>query len=159
MKIYVASSWRNENQPVVVETLRADGHEVYDFRNPPGRAGFGWEQVGLVGGADGVTAPNLVSALQHPVAREGFAADMGALRACDACVLVGPAGNDAHLELGWAVGAGKRTAVLLPWLPRAGLMYSMVEKLALHLDDLRGWLKGIVCADCGYLLQCSRHAP
>ena len=34
MKIYVASSWRNERHPGVVELLRIAGHEVYDFRNP-----------------------------------------------------------------------------------------------------------------------------
>jgi hypothetical protein len=32
-KVYVASSWRNIYQPSVVEQLRADGHEVYVFRN------------------------------------------------------------------------------------------------------------------------------
>ena len=34
MKIYVASSWRNAQQPAVVARLREAGHEVYDFRNP-----------------------------------------------------------------------------------------------------------------------------
>ena len=34
-KIYVASSWRNEYYPEVVEKLREAGHEMYDFRNPP----------------------------------------------------------------------------------------------------------------------------
>lgn len=34
-KIYVASSWRNKYYSEVVDTLRAAGHEVYDFRNPP----------------------------------------------------------------------------------------------------------------------------
>lgn len=45
MRVYVASSWRNSLQPSVVEALRAEGHEVYDFRNPPERTGFGWGQV------------------------------------------------------------------------------------------------------------------
>ncbi len=42
MKLYVASSWRNKEQPVVVEMLRQAGHEVYDFRAPhlgPGKRG------------------------------------------------------------------------------------------------------------------------
>ncbi|KKM57932.1 hypothetical protein LCGC14_1550120, partial [marine sediment metagenome] len=29
MKFYVASSWRNERQPHVVEYLRKMGHDVY----------------------------------------------------------------------------------------------------------------------------------
>lgn len=31
-KIYVASSWKNERLDEVVKALRADGHDVYDFR-------------------------------------------------------------------------------------------------------------------------------
>jgi len=37
MKIYVASSWRNEKQSLAVTYLRGSGHEVYDFKNPDGR--------------------------------------------------------------------------------------------------------------------------
>lgn len=37
MKIYLASSWRNERQPAVLAALREAGHEVYDFRNPAPR--------------------------------------------------------------------------------------------------------------------------
>ena len=48
MKIYVASSWRNERQPEVVRCLRQRGHEVYDFRHPtPGDFGFRWSEIDL----------------------------------------------------------------------------------------------------------------
>ncbi|WP_288286697.1 hypothetical protein [uncultured Prevotella sp.] len=47
-KIYVASSWRNEYYPEVVEKLREAGREVYDFRNPPsGDPGFKWGNVSV----------------------------------------------------------------------------------------------------------------
>lgn len=46
MRIYVASSWRNERQPEVVARLRAEGHEVYDFRRPNGQQdGFHWSEI------------------------------------------------------------------------------------------------------------------
>jgi len=46
MRVYVASSWRNEKQPAVVKALREAGHEVYDFRSPtPGNTGFSWRKV------------------------------------------------------------------------------------------------------------------
>lgn len=46
MHIYVASSRRNTYFPEVVAALRAAGHEVYDFRNPPnGAPGFKWTKV------------------------------------------------------------------------------------------------------------------
>jgi len=38
---------------------------------------------------------------------------MNALRWCEACVLLLPCGRSAHLELGWAAGAGKRTVVII----------------------------------------------
>ena len=45
-KIYVASSWKNPYQPQVVKKLREQGHEVFDFRNPPdGKGGFFWRDV------------------------------------------------------------------------------------------------------------------
>ena len=44
--IYVASSWRNPYYPEVVKRLKAEGHDVYDFRNPPhGGTGFHWTDV------------------------------------------------------------------------------------------------------------------
>lgn len=45
-RIYLASSWRNTEQPELVNVLRATGHRVYDFGNPPmGRQGFAWSQI------------------------------------------------------------------------------------------------------------------
>ena len=45
-KIYVASSWKNPYQPQVVNKLREQGHQVFDFRNPPdGKGGFTVQEV------------------------------------------------------------------------------------------------------------------
>ena len=113
MKIYVASGWRNIYQPAVVDLCRKAGHETYDFRNPgPGDNGFGWSEIDPSWKAWDFDRYRKL--LQHPRAEQGFALDMGALKACDACLLVYPCGKSAHLELGWAAGAGKRTAVLHP---------------------------------------------
>lgn len=141
-KIYVASSWRNQFQPGVVEALRSDGHEVYDFRNPPNRSGFSWRQVSDVPPSEWTTA-EWRNVLTHPVAVAGFGADMGALRDCDVCVLVLPCGRSAHLELGWAAGAGKRTIVLAaPTLDEPELMVKMCDGgIALDLAELRGMLR------------------
>lgn len=114
MRIYVASSWRNPWQPAVVQQLRTWGHEVYDFREPePGVTGFAWSDISPVWQEWRPAAYR--RALTHEVAEEGFRRDMDALRSCDACVLVLPCGNSAHLELGWAAGAEKKTAVLFPF--------------------------------------------
>ncbi len=149
--IYVASSWRNMIQQATVHTLRAAGFDVYDFQNPPNGAGFGWEQISLghskplhVGDNVVVDLSNTVDylrALEHPRAVEGFNADMDALKAAEIVVLVLPCGRSAHLELGWAVGAGKRTCVYAPeetMTPE--LMYKMVDHIAPSMMDLLGWL-------------------
>lgn len=113
MKIYVASSWRNPWQPPVVALLRERGHKVYNFRNPiPGDDGFSWSEID--DDWKEWTPEQYRKRLEHPAAERGFGFDMDALRSCDACVLVQPCGISAHLELGWAVGAGKSTAVLFP---------------------------------------------
>lgn len=141
MRIYVASSWRNQLQPAVVELLRVDGHEVYDFKNPPGNSGFGWEQLDC-GDPDTWDAGAFVQALKRPRAVEGYLSDMQALRNCDACLLVLLCGRSAHLELGWAVGAGKTTAILLDAKPTPELMYKMVDLISKDLDHVRRFLRG-----------------
>ena len=46
MKVYVASSWRNTSQPVVVARLQWEGYEVYDFRRPTEcSTGFHWSEI------------------------------------------------------------------------------------------------------------------
>lgn len=114
MRIYVASSWRNIYQPAVVALCRKAGHEVYDFRNPgPGDNGFGWSEIDPAWKSwDFKRYRELLR--DHPRAQQGFDLDMNALRECEACLLVYPCGKSAHLELGWAAGAGKHTGVVVP---------------------------------------------
>lgn len=121
MKIYAASSWRNEHFNNVVSTLRVSGgHEVYDFRDE----GFSWRELdGAYKAGEPWGAAKLNEACTSKVAQEAFARDMNALRRCDACVLVLPAGRSAHLEAGWAVGAGKRVVVYAPEPIEPELMY------------------------------------
>src|SRR6266446_8879904 len=111
MNIYVASSWRNTLQPELVILLRQAGHEVYDFRHPaPGNEGFHWEAIDPQW--QQWTPQQYREALQHPIAQAGYALDMAALTACDACVLVLPSGRSASYEFGRAIGAGKRGAIV-----------------------------------------------
>jgi hypothetical protein len=111
-RVYVASSWRNERQLLIVETLRAAGHQVYDFKNPaPGNTGFSWKQVSDKPPAEWTVA-DYKAALDHPISAHGFMCDFRAMRWADTFVLVLPCGRSAHLELGWATGAGKRTVIL-----------------------------------------------
>lgn len=134
MKIYVASSWRNEQQPAVVARLRAENHEVYDFRNPdPEIPGFSWRWCAAEPppwSADGTRV-----VLQHPVAQRGFDLDFAAMKWADAIVMAQPCGRSAALELGWGAGAGKITVALLADGQEPELMVKMADYIAVSLDE------------------------
>jgi hypothetical protein len=137
VRIYVASSWRNEHQQGVVEALRKAGHEVYDFKNPaPGEHGFGWREIAP--GWESWTTAQYREALRHPIARHGFQRDEEALVNADACVLVLPCGRSAHLEFGVAIGAGKRGFVYVPERIEPELMYLLAgdDPIVETLDEL-----------------------
>lgn len=140
-KVYVASSWRNENHPVVCQALEDLGLDVYNFRKPNGETGFGWQDAGLDPGQYGVTLPQVyLEALDNPQAVVGFNRDMTALDAADIVILVLPCERDAHLELGYAVGAGKKTIILLNNPVKPSLMYKMVDHISPHLGELLAFL-------------------
>ena len=142
MKVYVASSWRNDRQPAVVEALQAAGYEVYDFRHPtPGDSGFHWSEIDP--NWHRWDADTYREALGHPVARHGFRNDMNALMEADVVVLVLPCGRSAHLELGHACGSGKPTAILLANDNEPELMYRMVTLLANDVIEVIEWLKAM----------------
>jgi hypothetical protein len=125
MRIYVASSWRNRRQPQVVAGLLEEGHEVYDFRGPDNNS-FHWSEIDP--NWREWSASEFRRALTHPIADRGFACDLEALRSADAVVLLLPCGRSAHLEAGWAAGAGKRVLILLdPDGNEPELMYKMAE--------------------------------
>jgi len=134
MKIYVASSWRNEKQPEVVTELREAGYEVYDFRNPaPGNNGFHWSEIDP--DWKQWTPERYRECLQHPYAEYGFASDMNALRAADVVVAVQPFGRSASLELGWASGTGKTTILLLED-GEPELMVKMCDAICVNMDEV-----------------------
>lgn len=141
MRIYLASSWRNPDQPAMVQALRAEGHEVYDFRNPPNGTGFGWTQLGKGDPADW-SLSDFRNALGVDRAQEGFKSDFSAMQWADAIVLLLPCGRSAHLELGWAAGAGKLSVVVLSERQfEPELMYLMADHICVNeqecLDVLR----------------------
>jgi hypothetical protein len=137
-KIYVASSWRNKKQSVVVSELKAQGHEVYDFRNPnDGDNGFHWSEIDP--NWRSWTPEEYRSHLDHTIAERGFKNDFDAMEWADTFVLVQPCGRSAHLELGWACGAGKKTCILLD-NGEPELMVKMVDFIAIDLDEVIQWL-------------------
>ena len=142
MKIYLASSWRNTNQPPTVVWLRRIGHEVYDFRNLPDGAGFGWEET-QADKLDSGSPDAFLRALKHPVAEAGFASDFEAMEWAEAFVLLLPCGRSAHLEAGWAIGQGKPTAILTGRGEDWELMYKMADLVSFQTSEVEEWLSDL----------------
>ena len=133
-RIYLASSWRNPQQPSMVELLRQNGHRVYDFRNPPHSTGFKWDDIGL---RLPCRAEDYRRALlSHPRAAQGFNADFSAMRWADTCLLLLPCGRSAHLELGWMAGAGKRTIILTQDNEEPELMALLADKICINPQEV-----------------------
>lgn len=140
MKIYVASSWRNQLYYPVIERLSDLGHDVWDWRHPPtGGDGFRWQECGLVDyqHGDKIDARTWNGLLNHPIAQAGFASDLAGMNWCDLGVLLHPCGRSAHLEAGWLAGRGKTVHVLATEETEPDLMILALNgKLFCHLDDL-----------------------
>lgn len=122
MKVYVASSWRNEFQPEVVLRLRSEGHDVYDFRDSEG---FNWREVDP--NWLHWTPEQYLKGLNHECAERGFRRDMKALDWCEVCVYVMPCGPSASMEMGYARGQGKLVIVYIPALREPDLMVKMAQ--------------------------------
>lgn len=115
MKLYVASSWRNEHYDGVCNFLLQCGHRIWNWRQPPtGGNGFSWSQCGMEGHRHGdkVSVANWKDMLDAQPACLGFASDLCGMNWCEVGVLLHPCGRSAHLEAGWLAGRGKRVHIL-----------------------------------------------
>lgn len=148
-RIYAASSWRNQLQPEVVTRLRTEGYEVYDFRHPaPGNEGFSWRQTDpAYDASEPANHRRWHMMTSHAIARSGFKLNYDAMKAADAFVLVLPSGRSAHLEAGYAAGAGKRLIVLMPEPQEPELMYLMANAIVATVDEVVGCLAGYYAHD------------
>lgn len=144
LRVYVASSWRNKHFPDVISEIMDAGFDAYDFRSA--NANFSWNDLEhtavTIDGTEWRT-DEFVQSLTDPRAIKAFDNDMDALKKADACVLVMPAGRSAHLELGYAVGRGKPTAIYLTEPMEPELMAKMAGSICLTIQDVLDFLRGI----------------
>lgn len=143
MKIYVASSWRNQQQPEVVRVLREAGHSVYDFHNPRhDDNGFGWKQV--TDEPPPWSAEKTREVLRHPVAERGYGFDKEAMLWADTCVMVQPCGRSAYEEFGWFCGRGKRAIALLADAQEPELMIKLGDHICVSMEEVLAVLKTVL---------------
>ena len=88
------------------------------------------------------TPKQLIDSLDHPLTEAGFKSAMDGLTNAEALVLVMPCGRSAHLEMGYAAGAGIPTIILMSDGEPA-LMYRMATRFDIDLDGVLESLKAI----------------
>ena len=136
MNVFLTTVWANPQHPEVVGSLRSAGFVVYDFAVHGPTLAPWW-------GHDAVTAEQFTTGLADPMQLSSFRRNFEAMQAADVCVLLLPAGRSAHLELGWFVGRGVPTVVVLGDCPPHELAYSLVDCLVPSVDGLVDALHGL----------------
>lgn len=138
--IYLIGSLRNPEIPLFAGDLRKAGFDVFDSWYAAGdKADDAWQaysdQRGLT----------FEEALQDHSAQHVFQFDKKFLDRADAAVLLMPAGKSGHLELGYMVGRGKPTAIVIPETPpRYDVMYNFAERVFVGTDSMircEAWLQ------------------
>lgn len=133
--IYLIGSLRNPEIPKIGNKLRAAGFEVFDDWYAAGpEADDKWKEYEQQRGR------NYAEALEGAAAKNVYAFDRRNLEAASSVVLVLPAGKSGHLELGWALGRGKRGYILLDSPDRWDVMYQFTDHVTDDLDVLIGLL-------------------
>jgi nucleoside 2-deoxyribosyltransferase len=135
--IYLIGSLRNPAVPDVARTLRAAGFEVFNDWHSAGpdaddhlrdhyrERGHSYEET-----------------LHSKAALHIFEFDLMWLDACDAAVMMMPAGKSAHLELGYVIGQGKPGYILMDGEPeRVDVMHNFADGVFTNIEDLISEMK------------------
>jgi hypothetical protein len=132
VKLYLIGSLRNPQVPIVAQQLRHAGHTVFDdwFAAGP-EADDRWRDYERGRGR------TFIQALDGFACRNVYAFDRKHLDEAEAAVLLLPAGKSGHLELGYAIGQGKLSFIVLDDDPdRYDTMYRYATKVVANVDDL-----------------------
>jgi len=107
MKIYIASSWKNQERVLLLaKRLEQEGFEVDAFcRASDSRYSFHWSE--LVDNEDDLKYYDAIEMLADYRTQRAFKEDRKWLDWADAVVMLMPCGRSSHLEAGYAVGQGK----------------------------------------------------
>lgn len=150
MKVYLASSWRMEFfVKLWAKRLRKEGHEVDCFcDDSTGRYVFRWLEIEDKNELDAITF------LDDPRARRAFEEDKKHIDSADVVLLILPADKSAHLEAGYAVGAGKKLIIWRHEFPTGELevMYGVAdlvtESVVVVLDYLTFYAHSLLYPPC-----------
>lgn len=102
-----------------------------EWYTPGAEADVKWRDYELALGHDYRTA------LRRPAAQNTFAFDKRHIDASEVFVMVLPCGKSAHMELGYAIGKGKKGIIYMPSEPdRWDVMYGFADAVVMTDDEL-----------------------
>ncbi len=105
MKVYIASSWKNERVcSTLADYFRLKGIETYCFCDHDVYR-FWWPDVTT-------SDDDAITGLQAAESIKVFETDKRGLDWADCCVLVVPSGRDSHLEAGYIKGKGGKLYII-----------------------------------------------
>lgn len=148
LKIYLASSWKNEGLVLIfAELLRGHGYEVDAFCD----ASCGRFICDVSCLPDKPEEMNHITAMQHQEFQRAFREDKKWLDWADVCVLILPCGRSAHLEAGYAKGQGKGLIIMSPMLPGEwDVMYGFADYV-LSLEEPKTLIEALIILEASKL--------
>lgn len=159
MRIYLASSWKNEFHEDMLQMLFAFDFDVYDYRNPaPGIRGFSWDEMDPKW--RDWSDRQYIEAMGGKRPVEAYCRDASALLDADAVVALAPFGASVGVEVGIACGKSIPVAVFLTGKKVSPeLMTMAVDMMTPDANFLVRWLIAIRnrysprrrCPFCGHV--------
>ncbi|MEO5368505.1 MAG: nucleoside 2-deoxyribosyltransferase domain-containing protein [Magnetococcus sp. DMHC-1] len=133
MKIYLASSWRNQYYDKVISAIRRlKDVSVYDFKQQQFTK---WTLLGELAKDQAVCTREFDRELETERTRDAFETDYKALNNADVVVLVLPCGISAHMEAAYAAGQGKTVFIWTNGMIIPELMYGILLKRGTLMSD------------------------
>lgn len=142
MKVYLASSWKNEDAVLEMQRyLRSYEFEVDAFCNPDGRFVFNIHEI-----TPDIRKLNPRTFLEYEKTKRAFEEDRKYIDWCDCLIMLQSCGNSSHLEAGYAKGKGKTLIIFYPeGFPAEGgldVMYGFADLITQDVYDVIDYLKG-----------------
>jgi len=137
--IYIIGSLRNKNVPVIANKIRKINKEweVFDSWFSPGPHADDF--LGDYAKGKGLTYKET---LKDWAATHIFDFDKKHIERSTDVVMIMPSGKSGHLEIGWALGKGKRGYILFDKEPkRVDVMYQFATDIFFNFEELAEELK------------------
>lgn len=143
MVVYIIGSLRNPEVLTIANKVQEAGHEAFaDWYGAGPEADDKWKEYNEARGR------SYLDALASRGARAIFNFDKENIERADAVLLVAPAGKSGHLELGYALGKGKKGYYLLDNPDRWDVMLQFCTLVTDKLEDIITNLnKYTICKD------------